>query len=1171
MSQQTAQSENNEKPRPGKRRWLRRLVWLSLLVTALFLALQGPILRYALKKSLTSAFTNANLHGHFIVEGSLLSGIQINALTLSGKGTIRELRADSLAVDYHLLRLIHGQIDSLQGDNIHVWIDIAAKSPQKPTPPENSDSSPIDPDKIRLMVLPVNISLTRCSVKITRASDSLWEARNIRFTHSPGEDDFSLILGQFTDSRKNKLNDFPTTLTWKPGLTSITQFPIQSDIILSHTQCQWLNTQPNHIQTSIQFHDSLINAGIDQLKHARIHLDSGAINLAIISPLLGLDNKLGGNISRLDVDVRDVSASPDSMQADIHIEGSHLRWQHLSLDTTHIKTSLKNAHLALISDTNIPGGAINTLNLNATIASNKWPSCWHNLKANAQLTIPNPGEIARWLGEPTPPEGWPTGSLTIHTAASMQGSKLDTATSKIVWNSPKWSDMHWKYLHASSRWNPRNQQVSISLDASQLAGGKVLAQGSFNPSNKQYQGSLSITGLDLTQFRPVLRLSKQPSPHGGKLDLSWHGSGSLSDPLSHQGQISTQVKGLKIDSETEPTTDIQLSAEYSENLTINLHELLITRDKLHLSLTGNWKNNHLHIPSIELRDSTSLLVNGHLSLPLSNTLTDTDSFFNQPGNLDIQLHTHNLPFSKIYQLLHTPSPNKFSGTLNTSLTLAGTLRNPVLNLQSSAQNIQVTDNHQIPPSDLTIHLTSKHKQLQLTGLIQPKGHQPIELNAQMPFHPQQWANKPQTLTREPINALLDTHSINLTPYASLLPHITEIKGTFSTKVKLTGTIDSPVIHGTTRLKVAHALPDLPSIPTIKNLDLRVQFDEKQIIIAPSSCQAAGGKVNLSGTIGISDPSNPKLNISLTADKALIMRDDSIILRADGHLNLAGEWKKAHLSGDIGIVESMFYKDIQIIPLGAINGNDLSSSQPEKAALPSFTEPDTEKINKPSVPAPFDQWTLNLSIHTKEKFLIRGNLAKGYVVGKLAIKGTIANPLPVGKFTVNHLQATLPFSSLHINKGTITFTPKTGFDPLLNLKALSKIGSHEITITIYGTASSPQHLLTSSPPLPETEIYFLLATGSTSSNITNSQAATGKAWQLLLDTWIRSSPGKNKRLKSIARKLNQKVNVNISATNPFTGKTFNSATVKLKKRWYLMASIDLENNTRGVILYTIRFR
>ena len=129
----------------------------------------------------------------------------------------------------------------------------------------------------------------------------------------------------------------------------------------------------------------------------------------------------------------------------------------------------------------------------------------------------------------------------------------------------------------------------------------------------------------------------------------------------------------------------------------------------------------------------------------------------------------------------------------------------------------------------------------------------------------------------------------------------------------------------------------------------------------------------------------------------------------------------------------------------------------------------------------------------------------------------------------------------------------------------------MNITIYGPASSPQHILSSSPPLPENEIFFLLATGSTSENLADSSTATGKAYQLLLDSWLRSSPGKLKTLKTLVSNLNQKVNINLGSTDPFTGKTFNSATVKVHDRWYFVASIDLENNTRGLVLYSIRFK
>jgi len=196
---------------------------------------------------------------------------------------------------------------------------------------------------------------------------------------------------------------------------------------------------------------------------------------------------------------------------------------------------------------------------------------------------------------------------------------------------------------------------------------------------------------------------------------------------------------------------------------------------------------------------------------------------------------------------------------------------------------------------------------------------------------------------------------------------------------------------------------------------------------------------------------------------------------------------------------------------------------EMARLPLFLE----KPNSPaspkkkstrggassSIPEPFGNWILDVRVKTKEDFLIKGNIAKGRVTADIAVKGTVAKPKPLGKATIVNAEASLPFSQLYVKNGLITFTPETGLDPRLNVKAISRIGSNDVELTVYGRASNPKHLLSSSPPLPENEIVFLLATGSTSDKLSNSGAATGKAYQLLLDSWLRSSPGKLKTLKA----------------------------------------------------------
>ncbi len=118
--------------------------------------------------------------------------------------------------------------------------------------------------------------------------------------------------------------------------------------------------------------------------------------------------------------------------------------------------------------------------------------------------------------------------------------------------------------------------------------------------------------------------------------------------------------------------------------------------------------------------------------------------------------------------------------------------------------------------------------------------------------------------------------------------------------------------------------------------------------------------------------------------------------------------------------------------------------PSAAALPKIDFP---KNQASSLPEPFRNWGLNLTAITAEPFLIRGNLATGQVTGSLKIGGTLATPAPNGVLEVRDFAAALPFSTLNVRAGTATFTPATGFDPILEIHGSAEPRPYRVSVYV----------------------------------------------------------------------------------------------------------------------------
>jgi hypothetical protein len=289
----------------------------------------------------------------------------------------------------------------------------------------------------------------------------------------------------------------------------------------------------------------------------------------------------------------------------------------------------------------------------------------------------------------------------------------------------------------------------------------------------------------------------------------------------------------------------------------------------------------------------------------------------------------------------------------------------------------------------------------------------------------------------------------------------------------------------------------------------------------------------------------------------------MIVRLNTDISIRGPWESATVGGKIGIIDSLFYKDIEILPIG------VPFNQPSEPSLPSV---DTPAPTEPTaaVPAPFRDWALDLKIATESPFLIRGNLATGQVFVKLDIGGTVAKPRPDGEATIWKTEAKLPFSSLNIQKGTVKFRPDNPFDPVLNIRGESTIRPYEVKVYIYGPVSNPKILPTSNPPLPETEIMTLVATGTTTSGFEDPEAATARAAQLLIEE-IRNGRVKYVRGLGPLLKIIEKVDFQVGEKDPYSSTKYNSATINLDDNWLVRAGISDEGNTRTTLIYLFRFR
>ena len=643
----------------------------------------------------------------------------------------------------------------------------------------------------------------------------------------------------------------------------------------------------------------------------------------------------------------------------------------------------------------------------------------------------------------------------------------------------------------------------------------------------------------------------------------WQGKGSF-DPAEHSGSL--ELTSLHWPPAGQPPVDADARLEYRlPRLTLDVDHLHATREPFTLDLKGKLAERQLDLTTLTVADASGTLVSGSASAPLPGNPADWQALLKCEDPWQLILDTEPLDLTRVNQLLPADKAIPATGSLQVKVKITGSPANPVIQASIDGSKLQPAGEQQaVPPSELHLQIETRDHRLEINGILQAKDWPELTLRAGAPLRIRQWADQPDTLLDTPLDARAVLPPIDLARLITPPQSIKKLTGTLSADIGLAGTPRQPKFDGGATLRQFELETTDQRTPDIRNGNAELKLAGTRLTLARLECTASGGTLRGSGSVDLADPKNPLIDLRLDDVKALpAWRDDSTIVRADASLRLAGTLADATVSGRIDIVQSLFFRDFEIIPIG------MPFTTPSAPSLPSI-DPPARAAAGPLVPAPFGDWKLDLAIRTGDPFLIRGNLAKGNITGEVRVGGTLGQPRPAGTLDLRDFEADLPLSRLKVPNGKITFRPDAPFEPALEIRGRSVLRPYEVTIFIGGTSANPLVTMTSNPPLPENEILTLLATGATSDQLENSNAAFTKFVQLLLEEARRGRLRYGKQLKPVLELLRD-VDFRVGEIDPYTGRDFSSVTVPVNDRWLTSFSFDDDGRSRAVLIFLTRFK
>jgi len=1143
------------KPRGKRRRWKRWAV-LGLFVGGLVL-LDGPGWRWIADRTASHFLPKFGLTGGAKFFGRLSSGdIRIDGLELKGEGAIQSVSLSHLQIHYKPSRVVKGEVESVTVSSLHAALDLDKPWPDTGSPPK--DSEPPKPlaevlRTLREKLLPIGADVSDLQVTITKSGVPFYALSSLDLQHQRGGEDLRLKLGEMTFPNAQKLSAQETVLTWGATELSLEKLSLAPRLAVADVKAELLKGDDVSYAAKLN-----INAAKFEVKGttdtAQVRLVEGSLVASETAALFGQKIPAEAVLETLELKATDLKGGANTLNAMVIAGLRGITYEDWTVDALKITAELKGEDAHLNVDAMALGSPMKLSSRTTLSRSNHFEL----QQTDATISIPKAAEVITALRprikDLKEPKDVPVSALNLNAAVAFEKGKPARVSASLQLQ-PE-SSAQASPIDLTAVWTPDGKvEAALAID-----GARIDAKAETGDV-KHYSGRADFTRFTPDRLTGWLEAFGVGMPREMTLDGSWKGQGGFG-PNDHSGKLAL----AKFDWKQARGGPAQVTGaiDYAWPKKVAIDGLTATQGAQKIACDALLENQLLVLKNLRWNDGNDIILEGTASVPVAEQPGDVKVLLKQTRPLAIDIESRELALSRLHPFLAETIrfPDKARGKL--MLHVSGTPAAPQITGELTGRDLGVQSQTTLPKADLDLKFRTENEQFLVEGALITPGYPAANLAAKLPFKPGVWAEHPEVLTEEKLDASIRVPNLELARFASLAPTLKSLAGSLKADVTVGGTIGKPEPLGVIELKNGAVTLNSDSVPPIEKISLKACASEKAVELQSLALSMSSGTLEGRGKLTLTADHKPgDLDFTLRGRALPLKRDDSMIVRSNLDLTLRGPWATATLGGKIGVVDSLFYRDIELLPIG------VPFNQPSAPQLPSVDAAKTDAAAS-ALPNPFQNWALAVKVKTDNPFLIRGNLATGVVLLDVDLGGTLGKPAPRGKVVLHDVSAKLPFSTLTIEDGEVVFRPEAPFDPTLNIRGRSVVRPYEVNLFIYGNVSDPKILTTSNPPLPETEIMTLIATGTTTKGIEDPQAALSRAAQLLVEELRRGRVRYGKRLQPVL-KLLDKVDFQIGQENPYSGQKMNAANINLDDNWVVSAGVGESGNSRAMLMYLIRFR
>jgi translocation and assembly module TamB len=386
-----------------------------------------------------------------------------------------------------------------------------------------------------------------------------------------------------------------------------------------------------------------------------------------------------------------------------------------------------------------------------------------------------------------------------------------------------------------------------------------------------------------------------------------------------------------------------------------------------------------------------------------------------------QLQLRNIPIAQLENVLNLPPAVGFTGLLNATATLAGSLSNP-----QARGELTLTDAtlNQTPVQSAQGSFSYNNARLNFGSTVLVAETDPLTIGGSVPYKLPFASVKPEN-NQLALNIDVQNEGLAL---LNLLTRrqVTWVDGKGSVQVKVSGTYDQEanrplqlVAEGIAAVENATLRATVLPEP-LTNVTGRVLFDFDRIRVETVQGQFSGGTVTAAGTIPISQPAPQENPLSVNIGELALNLRGLYNGRVQGDVVVTGTALAPRIGGQV----NLFNGQVQLAETGAATGSGGGGGIGEESGS--------------SNPTQFNGLQLTLGRGVQ---ITRAPILDFLANGTLTLNGPLNGIRPEGTIDLQRGQVNLFTTQFRLARGyesTAEFLPSRGLDPVLNVRLVALV-------------------------------------------------------------------------------------------------------------------------------------